>query len=456
MAKRNKILLIITLLLYGVFIIPGWNMQIKALGALLIIQLLWIGRVFPLAFSSLLFILIVAFHFLTYDEALSYFGSSLVWLLFSTFILAHAFIKTGLANRISLSILSLAKGSGRLLVFVSFILEFVLTILIPSNIGKGQLISSILNDLIQNLRELHHAKNVGKSLFIGIAYVSALSAAFVPTGASSTIYAFGMFSGISHQMNYLTWILSIGVPICVFVFFLWFIFLYRFPIEQIDVRLIRQLIQAKKQKLGPWKREEIRMALIISVTICLWLTQPLHHQPISLIALLGAILATFPSIGVMKWSEVKTAVEWDMMIFFASTLMLSNVLVETGTLNTLASFFINNSHALSSSHIVVGFIILTALVRVVFVNVLGYLTIILPLALAVGEQLQVSPLVLAMGVYLAAVPGFLLITQSPVHLISYSYNHFQTGDLLKVGFVSMAVWVAVIIISMFLYWNFIL
>ncbi|WP_175615686.1 SLC13 family permease [Piscibacillus halophilus] len=453
---KNNILLALAIVIYGIFFIPNWDIHIKALGALLVVQILWIGRVFPLAFSSLILILILSFHFFTYDETLSYFGSSLVWLLFSTFILSYAFIKTGLASRVSLKILALAKGSSKALIFVSFMMEFVLTVFIPSNIGKGQLVSSILNDLINNLRKIQETENLGKSLFIGIAYVSAISAAFVPTGASSTIYAYGMFSSVSDQINYFTWILYIGVPIVVFILILWVIFLSKFPVHKVNFNLVNNLIDSKMKELGNWKPEEIRMAIIIGLTLSLWLTQPIHHQPIPLIGLLGAVFVVLPYIGVMNWDEAKKGINWDMMIFFAATLMLSNMLIETGTLNGLTNLISQSSQNHSNIYIIISFIIVTSLIRIVFVNVLGFLTIMLPLAITLGQQIEFSPLLLAMGVYLAGVPGFLLITQSPVHLISYSYHHFETRDLLKSGVIALPIWLVIIISSIFLYWSLII
>ncbi|WP_138419569.1 SLC13 family permease [Aquibacillus sediminis] len=453
---KQRVLFIIAILLYGFFFIPNWDIQLQALGALLVIQLLWIGRVFPLAFSSLILILILSFHFFTYDETLSYFGSSLVWLLFSTFILSYAFIETGLASRVSLKILSLAKGSGKILIFVSFLMEFVLTLFVPSNIGKGQLVGSILDDLMKNLKTIHDVDHIGKSLFIGIAYVSAISAAFVPTGASSTIYAFGMFSSVSETINYFTWILYLGVPILLFVLLLWGLFLKVFPVEQVDYRLIKKLIDEKIEQNGKWKPREIRMAIIIGSTIFLWLIQPLHHQPLQLIGLLGATFVCLPYIGVMKWEDAKKGINWDMMIFFAATLMLSNMLIDTGALDTATRFLVQNSENFNQVYIVIGLIVITSIVRIVFVNVLGFLTIMLPLAITFGEQLNFSPLVLAMGIYLAGVPGFLLITQSPVHLISYSFRYFKIQDLFRVGLVAMVVWLCIIFASIFLYWNWIL
>ncbi|GGB48676.1 citrate:succinate antiporter [Virgibacillus dakarensis] len=456
---KKKLLLILIVILYILFFSPliEWSLETKALGALIIIQILWIGRVFPLAFSSVLLILLLSFHFFSYDETLSYFGSSLVWLLFSIFILSHAFISTGLASRISLYILTWARGSGKLLLFVSFLLSFILTFFIPSNIGKGSLISSILHDIISSLKKIQATSNLSKSFFIGITYVSPIAAAFVPTGASSTIYAFGMFSSISDTITYFHWMLYLGLPIFIFIFLLWILFQRVFPVEKVDQQMVKNLIRSKMDELGSWSSQEVKMIFIMGITLLLWLTEPLHGYSIPLIGLLGASLTVLPSIGVMDWDEAQQSVDWNMMIFFSSTLMLSNMLINTGLIETVAAYVVEHSQNFPTIFLVMGLIVFTAFIRVVFVNVLGFLTIMLPLAITLGEQIAgISPLTLAMGVYLAGVPGFLLITQSPVHLISYSYGYFTHQDLLRAGFLSMLIWVCLVFVSIFLYWGFVI
>ncbi|WP_040982502.1 SLC13 family permease [Oceanobacillus jeddahense] len=456
---KKNILLAVSVLLYIIFFIFGadWGLEIKAVGTLLIIQILWIGRVFPLAFSSILLILLLSFHFTSYDEVLSYLGSSLVWLLFSTFILAHAFVRTGLAGRVALSILNLAKGSSRLLLLLSFIMMFVLTVFIPSNIGKGKLTSDILDDLVKKLSEIQQTANLGKSFFIGTAYISPISAAFVPTGASSTIYAFGMFSSVSGEMNYIHWLIYFSFPMLLFVFMLWILFQIIFPIGDVDQKMVRKLVYSKKQMLGKWSKQEIKMAFIIALTLILWLTHAWHGYSIPLVGMLGAALSVLPYIGVMDWDKARTAIDWDMMLFFGSTLMLSNVLIDTGAMNQFAAWITGIFAHVHPVAVIVGLCLLIALARLLFVNVLGFLTIALPLALILGEQIAMfSSLEVAMAVYLVGIPGFLFITQSPVHLITYAYGYYSQGDLFRTGIPAMAGWLIIVFLSIFFYWKLII
>ncbi|MBM7585643.1 anion transporter [Bacillus pakistanensis] len=454
--NNKRILLGFSLLLYLMFFFPcfDWDIRWKAVIALAIIQILWIGRVFPLAFSSLLFMLILSFHFFSYEETLGYFSSGIVWLLFSTFILSKSFIETGLASRVSLFILKLSAGSGKALILISFLLMIVLSILIPSNVGKASLVSSVLDSLVKSLKQLGEVRKLAKSLFIGIAYLAAISGVFVATGASSTIYTFGILSEISPDIDYLNWLILFGVPILLYILLLWIIFLVIFPPEKIDRKLILNFIDDKIKELGKLSVREKKLMILIGFTLLLWITQNWHGYSIPQIGLLGACITILPYIGIWNWEQARKSIDWDMMLFFASTLMVSGMLVKTGTIDWMASVLNTHLSAQSTWLAVLILVIFTAILRIVFVNILGFLTIMLPLAVTIGETMpDVSPITIAMPVFLAGVPGFFLVTQSPVHLISYTYSYFSDKDLFRVGVYSAFLWIVVILFSVFFWWS---
>lgn len=455
---KKIVLFTIAIVLYLLFI-PDYfefDIKVKALVTLVIIQILWIGRVFPLAHSSILLILILSFHFFSYQETLAYFSSEIVWLLFSTFIISHAFIKTGLASRVSLMMLKLSKGSGKSLILISYLLMIVLSIMIPSNVGKGSLVASVFDSLLKNLKRIRDIHNLSKSLFIGIAYLTAISGALVATGASSTIYAYGILGDFSTNLNYLTWILYFAPPIILFAIILWVLFLFIFPPENVDKKVLLGLIDEKINKLGKVSLAEKKIIIIMAITLLLWSTQQFHHISIPLIGLLGAALTFSPFIGIWKWDEAKKSIDWDMILFFASTIMVSGMLIKTGTIKMIANILVENIPLESSFIVLIILVCCTALLRIIFVNILGFLTIVLPLAITVGQSLpNLPPLLITMAVFLAGIPGFLLITQSPVHLITYSYNYFTEKDLFKIGSISLVVWIVIILVTTITYWRFI-
>ncbi|MCG3086567.1 SLC13 family permease [Sporosarcina cyprini] len=456
MKSRKTLLFFSCLLAYVFTFLPVFQVPlvIKAFMCLIIIQALWIGGVFPLAFSSVLLMLMLSFHFFSYEETLSFFASEIVWLLFSTFIIAGAFIESGLASRLSLKLLALSRGSSRLLIFFSFILMFVLSLFIPSNVGKASLVASVLDEIVENLRAMCKVENVAKSLFIGLTFMVPISGAFVATGASSTIYAYGLLGGLTGGLDYVKWLVFMGPPILLFILLLYVLFIFIFPPEPIDKQLLKGLMDDRIEKLGKMSVPEIKVLWIIVLVVLLWMTESIHGYSVSLVALLGAALTMLPYSGVWKWEQASKKIGWDLILFFAATLMLSNMLIATGAVNAFANMLVTLFATDSYVWIVLLLLAVTALLRLVFVNVLGFLTIILPIAVTVGQAFpDQNPLFLAMGVFLMGIPGFLLVTQSPIHLISYEYGHFSKKDLLKIGSLSMGTWFAILIATMYGYWS---
>lgn len=437
--------------------IQGWDIKVQAIALLVIIQVLWLSRVFPLAFSSLLLIILLSLHFFTYEETLQVIGSEVVWLLFATFILSGAFIESGLAHRISLRILALSRGSGSLLILLAYCLILLLSLLIPSNIGRGTLVASLLDQIMKHLSNHQQVRNLGRCLFIGLSVLCALAGTMIVTGASSTIYVFGVLSERADELNYISWFLLIGPLVIIFTFLFWFLIISFFPPENTAKEELKEFLDLKMGELGPMSKSEGKMSLIIVFVVVMWMTHDLHDISISLIGFMGACLTVLPKVGIWDWEEAKGKINWDLIIFFASTLMVSKLLIDTNATMWISNIFVELTSTSGKLVLILLLVLVTILLRMVFVNVLGFMTIMIPLAISVGRQVStIDPLMVALMVFVVGVPGFFFIFQSPVHLISYSYHYFDRNNLWKVGQVAVLLWVIVVLVSVLTYWQFIL
>jgi solute carrier family 13 (sodium-dependent dicarboxylate transporter), member 2/3/5 len=218
-------------------------------------------------------------------------------------------------------------------------------------------------------------------------------------------------------------------------------------LEVLDNKVVLRLIAEKLNALVKISVDEIKMIAIVLLTVLLWVTEDYHEYSISFITFFCARLTVAPIVGIWKWNEAGKSIDWDMILFFAGTLMISSMLIETGTVEWLSDRTIVNFTGFPYEVLLIIFILMTALIRLAFVNVLGYLTIIIPIAVSVGENLQgISQQSIIMGVFRAGVPSFLLISQSSVHLISYSYNYFSEKDILFPGMFAKVIWLIIVIL----------
>ncbi len=458
---KNRMILALAILLYAVFVAPvfwDWNPMVKAVALLFIIQMLWIGRVFPLANTSLILVVMLSLHFFSFKETVAYLGSEAVWLLFATCIISGALLESGLAYRISLHILRWSRGYGKILLLMSFILMFILSVFIPSNVGRGSLISSILHRVTGHIDKLGKSDNLARAMFIGISYIVGISGITVATGASSTIYVLGLFNDVSPEnIDYLRWMLIFSPPVLLFIVIFWLIILWFYPPENIKSGEILAYIDHEIAGLGKLKKTEIKMIAITAATVALWMLQPLHGLSIPLIGMLGALLTMLPFIGIWTWEKAKKEIDWDLMLFFASTLMVSHMLIRSGVLDWFAGHLVEHFPSGHTTLIFVALILVAMLIRVLFVNILGFMTIFIPFALVAGQHAgNTPPLLMAMAVFLAGVPGFFLITQSPIHMISYSYGHFSEKDLFRTGLASALIWFAIVLATVFVYWRYLI
>lgn len=454
---KKRILAILALCIYLSFLTPlinDWNTQVNALALLVIMQILWIGKVLPYVQTTLILMVLLSIHFYPFEKVVGYLGSGIVWLVFATYIISKAFMKSGLAQRFSLQIIRFSRGSGKLLLLASYILMIVLAVIIPSNIGRTSLIASSLDQIVKHLETIMKVNNLAKGMFVGVAILTGVSGVFVATGASSTIYTYGLIEeSSSFSINYINWILFFALPVFLFIIALWITTLFIFPVENINKDYLFTYIESKITDLGPLSKTEIKMLCIIGITVILWVFNSQLGLSIPMVGILGSLLTLLPYIGIWDWDEAQKSVNWEMFLFFGSTLMLSNMLIDSGILESFTQFLLPLFEKGNKFITILIIVLAIMLLRIIFVNVLGFLTIMIPLALTLGGKLNVGdPTLFTMIVFLAGVPGFFLVTQSPSHIISYSYEYFSSADLFKVGSVLSILWIVIIMLSFFILW----
>lgn len=459
--ERKKVwIAIICISIYFVGVLPHQfdvDRSLQAFALLVIAQILWVGRILPLGYASLIIMLLIAIHILPFHLVIGYFGESNVWLLFATFILAAAFFESGLAMRISLKILRYSGGGSRRLILMSFGVMVILAFLIPTNLGRASLIGTLFLGMIKHLENIGKVDNLAKSLFIGLNYVVVITGALVVTASNSGIYVFGMMNEVSVVgFNYLFWIILFAPPILVFIFLLWLLLLWKFPAETIEKKKVLDYIDGQIGQLGKISTSEIKMTIIILLTVVMWILEPAHHLPIQLIALLGALTTMLPIFGIWEWEQARTKIDWDMLIFFAATLVVSRMLIDTGALESFATVVVDHIQVVKNSFFIILVLgLLTTILRLVFVNVLGYLTIMIPLAIIIGQQIPYfSPVILCMVVFLLGMPGFFLVSQSAVNLLSFNYGYYQEKDLWKIGIMASTLWLIIVLLFLYGYWVF--
>jgi DASS family divalent anion:Na+ symporter len=89
------------------------------------------------------------------------------------------------------------------------------------------------------------------------------------------------------------------------------------------------------RKMGPMRRKELCLALILCAAMAGWITSSWHGTPIAFVALTGvsALLLT----GVLSAQDLLTETKaWDVLIWFAGVMMIAEALEDSGVIAVIS------------------------------------------------------------------------------------------------------------------------
>ncbi|NJK45247.1 MAG: hypothetical protein HC933_14105, partial [Pleurocapsa sp. SU_196_0] len=146
----------------------------------------------------------------------------------------------------------------------------------------------------------------------------------------------------------------------------------------------------------------------------LWATEGLHGIDSTIVALIGALVVTYPKRGAIGFKDALKSVEWNTLLFMAATLELGEALVSSGSAKAIVEHLfstLGNASA-SSPLVIVGVIVaLSLLAHLVVVSRTARSSVLVPLVIALAIGLGYSPTALAFASTAAAGYCLTLIRQ---------------------------------------------
>lgn len=300
-----------------------------ALACFLLALVWWVTEPVPTFVTSLtLMVLLVFLDVRPSDDVLGVLGLDVIWLNVMAFVLSSILIKTNLAKRLALGLVS-RWGTRAIPTLVAFlVLQLALAPLIPATAARSVITLPIL--LVVSAvygASAESPNNVGRNLFLqSLMGINIFSSGFM-TGSTANLIALSFLFGMTGRKIYYTdWLFaSLPVALCAMAICGWVgpKLLFRIEPENHAPRIAGGLetFKAELARLGPLSADEKRGAAIFGVVIFLWVTDRFHMgwfgfevSPV-LAAIVGGILAFLPRIGLLKWSEAD--IPWNLMLFSA-------------------------------------------------------------------------------------------------------------------------------------------
>jgi di/tricarboxylate transporter len=201
----------------------------------------------------------------------------------------------------------------------------------------------------------------------------------------------------------------------------------------------------------PISGTEWRTIAIILTASVLWLTDGVHHLDPAIPALLAFAGLLTPGLGPLAWADLERGVGWANFFVIAASISLAHALVASGAAPWLGRLLVGGLPTLGDSALgVVGLLMLGAtLLRVIVPNISGFLALALPIAMSVGREAGVNPLVCALVVMMTGDAVVYYPAQSASALVIYERGHVSAGEMLKFGlWMTLVAWVAILLVAL--------
>jgi len=237
----------------------------------------WISECVPLALTAMIpLIFFPLLGITTGKEIAPKYVNSIIFLFLGGFLIAQAMENTGLHKRIALNML-VRLHAGPLQLAIGFSAATAFLSMWISNTATTMLMVTIALPLLQRLIEEHGEEEMGPlaaSFLLIIAYSANIGGIGTPVGTPPNLVFLENMRVAAPEMtpSFLEWMM-IGVPMVIAGLLVLFLILgpgiARLPWKGSGAAQLKSALQA----LGPMRREERFVAIILSLTALMWMTR---------------------------------------------------------------------------------------------------------------------------------------------------------------------------------------
>ena len=415
----------------------------RALIVTLITILLWTGEILEPGVAALVGVTLLALSGATASlrDALQGFANPVPFFLIGVLTMGVAVVRSGLAERLARTILEHSRGKS-LAVYLQLVLSFpILTFVLPSATTRSGILIHIYDEVF-SLGGVRRGADVAKAIMLALSSINRLASTTLLTGGITPVMSAAIIGG----MSWTGWFTLMAVPyyaILVMGGVLTYALYHRGFRHGLPLPA-----PVHRRPVSPI---EWRTITIILGASALWLTDGLHHLDPALPALLAFAALLTPGVGPLVWSDLDRGVGWSNFFVIAASISLAHALVTSGAAPWLGRVLVGGLPALGDSALAVVVLLMlgATLLRVVVPNISGFLALALPIAMSVGREAGINPLVCALVVMITGDAVVYYPAQSSSALVIYERGHVSAGEVLRFGlWMTLVGWVAILVVAL--------
>ena len=419
--------------------------------------ILWMTEAIPNYLTSLLITLgVVLCGVTTQKDALAQLGNPVMWLNILSFVLASMLVKTKFAKRLALAFVIKFGKSAKGVLWSFMVINVILSAFISATTVKA----TIMLPIFMTVCAIYGAhsgtrNNFGRNLVIQNLFQVNIGANAFYTGSGAHLLAISLIAGYlgSCDFGYADWLFAVGpMSILILVIGLLLGIYVFFPMKkeeqvpQIEGGLDR--LRNELKGMGRMSAEEWKAVGIFILVLFLWVTKGTFHEiDETIVALIGAVLALMPGIGVVKWNDVD--IPWHLMLFSAGAYTLGSGLDATGLPGTMVNAGFDSLGITGDTPFWVLYVILTFLMMysgLIFQSKTMRTLIFVPIALGVETRFGFPPMSIALPVSMLIEHVYVLPFNSKPAALLYNTNQYSQTDAFKYGITMMTIsWLLILL-----------
>ena len=446
--KRN-----IGLLLGIVVVLVIWNMNIngispggqKALAIGLMTVVFWATKVANVGFTALLYLIsLVLLDIAPASEVFSPWVSPLMYLVIGAYLIADAVNRSGLGERIAYMFVLKFVNSFNSIVISCFVLQVILSLLIPNPWPRAFLVLSVMKVVIENAEmEEGVAEVIGFSVFAA----AVPTAMLFLTGDSSINMIAIDFAG--QNIGWLGWLYHMGVP-ALAASILTCILLIKLFKPKSDISINKDAIRSRLDNLGSLTSMEKRTAFWVMAAIILWTTDSIHGIDLGWVTIFIVIMMSMPTFGDILTNDSWKTVPVDTLLFLNAALTIGKVGAITGMNDWIVSVILPSS--VPENIFLLGLLIAAISIglHMVLGSVMAVMGIAIPAFLAYTSSSALNPLVPALLVYSSVAFHYVLPYQHITILVGIGkeYGMYDESHIIKMGIpLTLAVFITILLVQ---------
>lgn len=382
------------------------------------------------------------------------------WFQISSFVIAAAMVKCGLAKRMAYTLMyKLGANTVSKFLIVSVIVTFLMILLIPSPTAM----IAILFPLTVCVAEAWDlpARSESKKGVPEIALVSFFvlilcgqAGTWVKTGFGLNLLTLKM-AGVN--IEWMEW-LKLAAPIVWICGILTAILIKIVFKPSKDIVTPMKVLKTKVDELGPMTKKEKIVLAIMVVVLILWITESYHGIASGWVAVGAILVMVIPQFKIFdSFDEAIRSINWSVIIFIAGVQAMSTCLNSSGASQVIVNIMAALKPATDFGYYIVSSLVGTFMTSIVGVNLMQ--GVIIPIMTGWASEVGLAASKGLLAAWLPSViGGHLFPSLLPSVLFAWTFKYkgerlFTLGDGFKISLVLFAAYYITAGIVQLTLWN---